>query len=111
MLSQKVGIRRQVPRLTFNVLSPKFRNENEATCDEFTLLVPLNLVFLTGVKSALPPRFARFNPDGIKDKNRSHWAGRAGDAARHRNWTFYEAVKVPLGRRGNRALKPSNVKV
>ena len=31
------------------------------------------------VKSALPPRFARFN--------------RAVDAARHRNWTFDEAIK------------------
>ena len=96
MHSQKVRIRRQSKKL--QVQGAQFLR-NEATLEYAAMIHPACPVAPedgTGVKSALPPRFARFNPDGIKDKNRSHWAGRAGDAMRHRNWTFDEAVNLDL---------------
>ena len=98
MVSQKVGIRRQSKEL--QVQGAQFLR-NEATLKVAAMIYPAcpvksGFLHLTGVKSALPSRFARFNPDGIKDKNRFHGTGTAGDAARHRNWTFSEAVTIEL---------------
>ena len=80
MNSQKVRIRRQSKK--FQIQGAQFLR-NEAYLEYAAVIYPACPVAPedgSGVKSALPPRFARFN--------------RAGDAARHRNWTFYEAVIV-----------------
>ena len=69
MVSQKVRIRRQSKKL--QVQGAQFLR-NEAYLEYAAMIHP--------VKSREARRQSRFN--------------RAGDAARHRNWTFYEAVKI-----------------
>ncbi len=64
MHSQKVRIRRQSKKL--QVQGAQFLGD-EAYLEYAAMIHP--------VKSALPLRFARFNPDGIKDRKRFHWAG------------------------------------